>query len=354
MRNPGNDSSEDGQVQAPGARTFFGLVRLALGVAILAYLFKSGAIEWHALSRLFTHWPITITAIALLLLDVALIALRLCRLFRPLGMRLPWCNSVQLTLISFYIATFLPGAAGGDIARIFYAAKGNSGRRAEIITVLFLDRGVGLFSLLLLPLLFAPMFPQLMRAAPVIRLIVILVGGLTAAMLGIFLVLLLKPSVMDFAAGQMRRVFPRFSSIERIARTIAAYRSNVGTLFVALMLSLVGNFSMVVVTALGVLAVEPASWSMRLAIVIPVGHVVNSVPLTPGGLGVGESAFNALFELAGLRGGAAALLCYRIWRALVSTLGLVFYLRGFRLTLDGGDVMAKDYEASAAPRLSSE
>jgi uncharacterized membrane protein YbhN (UPF0104 family) len=52
------------------------------------------------------------------------------------------------------------------------------------------------------------------------------------------------------------------------------------------------------------------------------------LPLTPGGLGVGESAYNVLFKMAGLEGGAEALLCWRIWRAAVGLIGLILYLRG--------------------------
>jgi hypothetical protein len=50
---------------------------------------------------------------------------------------------------------------------------------------------------------------------------------------------------------------------------------------------------------------------------------------------VGEAAFNAFFSIAGMRGGAEALLCWRIWNALVGLLGLFFYLRGVRVRVPG-------------------
>jgi hypothetical protein len=43
---------------------------------------------------------------------------------------------------------------------------------------------------------------------------------------------------------------------------------------------------------------------------------------------VGETAFNALFNHVGLLGGAEALLCTRIWTAMVGLIGFAFYLRG--------------------------
>ena len=54
------------------------------------------------------------------------------------------------------------------------------------------------------------------------------------------------------------------------------------------------------------------------------------MPLTPGGLGVGEAVFDHLFALAGLAGGAETMLGWRVLMVGVSLLGLVFYLQGDR------------------------
>jgi uncharacterized membrane protein YbhN (UPF0104 family) len=77
-------------------------------------------------------------------------------------------------------------------------------------------------------------------------------------------------------------------------------------------------------------AINPggATWSM--SILIPLGFLANILPVTPGGLGIGEAAFNKLFEMAGLSGGAEALLGWRMLTILISMIGLVFYLRGRR------------------------
>ncbi|HXN23242.1 MAG TPA: lysylphosphatidylglycerol synthase transmembrane domain-containing protein [Candidatus Dormibacteraeota bacterium] len=345
------ETPEGTTLRASASRIVFALLRLSIGFAIIFYLVKSGSIDWRALSKLFTQWPITLVAVALLLFDVALIALRLCWLFRPLGMRLRLYDSMQLTLIGFLFATFLPGAAGGDLARIFYAAKEKTARRTEIIAVLIFDRVIGLFSLLLLPLSFAPMFPNLLRTVPVVRALLITVALFAAGMLGAFLILVFKSSWMNQKIPNTNRLFPRRHAVEQLRATIATYRRSPWTLLLALGISLVANLSLVAVTALGVLALNPASWSMEMCIMIPIGHIANSLPITPGGLGVGETAFNALFGVAGLRGGAEALLCWRIWRALVSLLGLAFYLRGFRLRFLVTEATASSDESSAESKV---
>ncbi len=82
-------------------------------------------------------------------------------------------------------------------------------------------------------------------------------------------------------------------------------------------------------TAVGLFTVNPAELSTStLCLVAPLGHLINSLPLTPGGIGVGETAFNSLFALVGFRDGADALLCLRISSLLVGALGLLNYLFG--------------------------
>jgi uncharacterized membrane protein YbhN (UPF0104 family) len=63
------------------------------------------------------------------------------------------------------------------------------------------------------------------------------------------------------------------------------------------------------------------------------GFVANSIPLTPGGIGVGEAAFSALFREAGLTGGAEAMLSWRLLMIALAPLGLLIHLRGLRLSL---------------------
>lgn len=306
------------------------LLRLGIGVGLLAYLAKTGIVDFKALGKLFTAWPITVAAVILLLLDSALMSLRLSWLFRPHHLKLGLKISLKLTLVSIFFATFLPGAAGGDLAKLFYTARANRVRRVEIMTVVLLDRAIGMFSLLILPLLFVPMFFPFIRSVPALRTLLWAVGLLAFGAFTISLLFLFSKSLLNRIPGSLLQRFTKSAIVQEVLGTIATYRRNHGVLFAALGASLLANLLLVLVTMLGLLAVAPSGWTPRMCLVIPIGHIVNSLPLTPGGLGVGETAFNALFNLTGLRGGAEALLCSRIWMALVGLIGYAFYLRGIR------------------------
>jgi uncharacterized protein (TIRG00374 family) len=320
----------------PGARPskktkrhiIFSGLRLAAGVAILVYLAKSGIITFGALTKLIVAWPITLAAIAVFLGDILLMALRTSWLFRPLGMRLTVLSSMQLTLVSVFFSTFLPGAGGGDIVKLYYATKENQGRRTEVATVLIFDRVIGFFAMLILPFFFVPFFLPLIRAVPMLRSILILIASISGALLATFLLCSFNQSIRDFLARESLPLPRSRKRAYRVLETIRTYSRRPGTLLGALALSLVANLSVIAITVLAVLALDSASLASKMYLVIPIGHIVNGLPLTPGGLGVGETAFNALFELTGLHGGAETLLCWRVWKAMVGLLGLVIYIRG--------------------------
>ena len=315
--------------RVPGLRkAAFLSLRLAIGIAILVYLAKSGQINLSALIRLVHVWPITAAAVGLLLVDILMMSVRASLLFRNARLTLSLWNSVQLNLIGFLFSTFLPGAAGGDIAKLVYATRENHGRRAEVATVLILDRMVGLFSLVLLPLLFAPFFLELVRAVPVLSRLLYIDALLVAAMVaGAALIMFFAPT-RSLVARLLER-WPGIKSIAlRVVDAMATHGKARASLLYALVLSLLANLALIAVTALGLYAVNPGAFSLRLILVAPMGHLVNSLPLTPGGIGVGESAFNALFTLTGVSGGAETLLCLRVWNCLVGLLGLLAYLLG--------------------------
>ena len=181
---------------------FFAGLRLLAGIAILVYLAKSGVISLGALSKLLVAWPITLAAIGIFLVDIFLMALRTSWLFRPLGMKLTVWKSMQLTLVSIFFSTFLPGAGGGDLVKLYYATKENAGRRTEVTTVLMFDRAIGFFAMLILPFFFVPMFLPLIQAVPMLRHILILVAFLSAGLLAAFFLCAFNKNISNFLARE--------------------------------------------------------------------------------------------------------------------------------------------------------
>lgn len=310
------------------ARLGVAFLRLTLAAAIFVYLYRTGVINFRPLAKLLPAWPISVAAVAILLVDVYLMAIRTCWMIRPIGLHLPVRKSFQLNLVAAFFTNVIPGAAGGDLARLYYTAKGNRGNRVEVATVMLLDRGVGLFSMLLIPLLFAPFFLELLGSLPVLRDLLVLDALVTGGLLASFLLCVHNGAVR----GMLSREFLRWrvwrDIIGRALDALGAFKNHGGALLKALGIALVANLSVIAVMALGFVALNPEWLSMNMLLVVPLGELANCLPLTPGGLGVGEAAFHALFTMSGMQGGVEALLCWRIWRAIVGLVGLGVYLGG--------------------------
>jgi uncharacterized protein (TIRG00374 family) len=312
----------------PISKIVFFVLRLAVGVGVLIWLQKSGAMDFSSFMRLFRNWLLTVAAIVILFVDILLMAVRISALFRVQNLTLARRNALRLTLIGSLFSMLLPGTVGGEVAKFYYASCENHGRRAEIAAALLIDRLVGFLSLILLPLLFAPFFISLVRTVPVIQRILWIDAGLAIALpVGMFAVAS-SSALSHWVSGLLGKWSTVQKLWDRATQAMLGYGHNPGAILYALFLSLLANGAFIVVTALGLYASNPGSFSVKLFFVAPVGYLVNALPLTPGGLGVGEAAFNAFFKLAGMSGGADALFCVRVWNGIIGLLGLPVYLYG--------------------------
>lgn len=195
-------------------------------------------------------------------------------------------------------------------------------------TVLILDRLAGLFSLVLLPLIFAPFFSELLHSVTLLRRLLYVDALLACAMLAAAALVMFFEPTRSWVGWVLGR-WPGVKSIAlRVLDALTIQGEARSTMLYALLLSLLANLALMVVTGLGLYVVNPGAFSVRLALVAPIGHLVNSLPLTPGGIGVGETAFDSLFTLTGMDGGAETLLCLRVWNVFVGFLGLLVYLLG--------------------------
>jgi uncharacterized membrane protein YbhN (UPF0104 family) len=158
-----------------------------------------------------------------------------------------------------------------------------------------------------------------------------LIGGgaiLAGGLLG-FVVVAFSDQVRNSRRlARLSNCFPFRNHIERMWSTIHAYRDDKKTL-----LAVVGVSFIVHTLAIGTMlilaaAMNPSGLVGEMIVLIPLGMLANALPLSPGGIGVGEAAFEALFRLAGLTGGAEVLLGWRVLTFIVGLIGLGFYLQG--------------------------
>lgn len=309
-------------------RILFSSLRFIFALGLLVYLAVSGGVDWLALRGMVAAWPLTLAALILLLAVILAGSWRLCVLMKPRGLHLSLASSVRLTLMGMFFNACLPGSTSGDVMKIYYASEGNRGRRTELLTIILLDRAMGMFALVIWPLIVAPFFPQLVQSSAILR---GLLWGAAVAAMAMFVGMLVGLSTHLRNSRLLEQAFrklPLGAYAEKVFETLHLYRHDKSALLAAVIISLVAHTMTVSVTLLIAQATYRNGFAWEMSLLVPLGFLANTLPLTPGGLGVGEAAFNKLFRMAGIAGGAELLIGWRLLSILWGLLGFVFYLQG--------------------------
>ena len=64
------------------------------------------------------------------------------------GLHLPIGRALEISLVAHFFNSFLLGSSGGDLMKAYYAARETHHKKAEAVTTVFVDRLLGLWSML--------------------------------------------------------------------------------------------------------------------------------------------------------------------------------------------------------------
>ncbi|MGH7551527.1 MAG: lysylphosphatidylglycerol synthase domain-containing protein, partial [Longimicrobiales bacterium] len=124
------------------------------------------------------------------------------------------------------------------------------------------------------------------------------------------------------------RMMPLHAYVERAAAAAHAFGGRKRMVLAAASLSFVGHIGTALMFVLIGRVVLPALPVLLTALLALMGMVANALPITPGGLGVGEAAFDQLFGVLGVTGAAALLIVWRLGLVPFATLGALAYITG--------------------------
>jgi uncharacterized protein (TIRG00374 family) len=260
-------------------------------------------------------------------------------LVRAVGLPFRVADAVRLGFVGSFFNTFLPGSVGGDLIKAASVAREQDRGTVAVATVV-MDRALALWALVWLVALLGVGFGLggVLRgpgAGPCLAIVTAawaVVGSTTLAwaLLG----LLSGPSAERFAARLSR--LPRVGhSAAEFWRAVWMYRCRSRCVLGALALSWVGHALSVLLFYFSVLTVWGADGSGEIPslpqhfLIVPVGMVIQILPLFPGGAGIGELGFGNLYAWLGcsLATGVLGSLVQRIVTWALGVLGYVVYLR---------------------------
>jgi glycosyltransferase 2 family protein len=122
-------------------------VRLAITVAILAYLSSALDMRAAALAVVRVNLAHLVLVLCLVALDRAVMILRWVLLLRSSGVQISAAAAARIFLISSFVGSFLPAGVGGDVARAYGLTRATSDSAAALASVA-VDRVLGISALL--------------------------------------------------------------------------------------------------------------------------------------------------------------------------------------------------------------
>lgn len=204
---------------------------------------------------------------------------------------LPYWAAVKLTWIGSFYNFALPGSTGGDLIKAWYLTD-YTHQKTEAITTIFLDRMMGLIGNVLI--------------ATVMLTVMIAAGGK-------YLEFLVIPAVLGtgvagvavLATSDWLRRFLRLQAIseklpfseqlQRIGGSVVALGKSPGRVALAIFITVILQgfvyFSLIVMAQ----ALSMEGDILHFMAFIPIGFMIQALPLAPQGLGLMEGAFIAFF-----------------------------------------------------------
>lgn len=328
-------SGAENSVAAPSARNrAWDAIRALLGLLLLAWVVRRTE-AWSDPRVLREASWLLVPAVALTLLGAVVEAVRLTLLLRPQGVAVSVADAFRLVAVSTLWGFAVPGGVGGDVAKAVYLGRRDRSRLVELGMGLLVDRFVGLMSMLTAILILAALSAEFVLSSTLLKTLTgwaaVAFAGLAAAFALSQTVWLRRTVLFEWATTRG----PGAGFVRRVLDALAAYRRHTAPLAAAFLTSLSGNAVLCATFLLAAREFAPGLVGLRPALLGLFGMLANAIPLTPAGVGVGEAAFEALFQSAGFAGGALVSLTWRAGVLAVALIGAVFYAWGVRL--DAGE-----------------
>lgn len=211
---------------------------------------------------------------------------------RAHDIEVPLRRVLEISFVGHFFNALLLGSTGGDLMKAYYVAGETAGRKAEAVVSVFVDRLLGLGSMLAFAaLMMVPNLPLLLEYRRLGALAL-----LALAMLAAFVIL----AALSFRAGLSRlwpgarewlRRLPKGESIERALEAMRRFGGQPKLLLQAVGLSMLLNLACVLqiwalAHGLG-LEIPVRVWLVLVPIII----CIAALPITPSGLGVRENLY---------------------------------------------------------------
>jgi uncharacterized protein (TIRG00374 family) len=245
---------------------------------------------WHTLRTI--HSVSLVVSLLLVGLALFVCVIRWRIVLEAQGLHLPLGRATRISLVAQFFNSFLLGSTGGDLIKAYYAARETHHKKTEAVTTVFVDRLVGLWSMLLFAgVMMIPNYEMLRASRDVgvpALIILAMLGGLTVVLGLAFWGGVSKgfPRAREY----LRRL-PKGELLERSLDSCRQFGKQKSFLLKTVAISLLVNVIFVAQISVLGQGLDLRITPMPLFVIVPVILCISSLPITPTGLGLRENLY---------------------------------------------------------------
>lgn len=250
-----------------------------------------------------------------------IIALRWHQIMHAYSVSVGLHRAFRVYMIAFFFNNFLPSMVGMDVVRAAYVTSDDR-KLAHVASTIIIERWIGFLGIIVY-LIIAPIF--FIKEANMGYTFII--SGVGLAMSAAFII-----ALTDWAYGFLSKILNKITIMKIGARVMELYDSlrlirNHRRMFIEnLFLSVVIQFSFVIINYFIVLSMHIDIPISKLIMYIPIISVVSSIPLTINGLGLREGAYMTLFGTGIMEEAVSLSLVFYVLTVIFSLLGAVYFM----------------------------
>jgi uncharacterized protein (TIRG00374 family) len=260
------------------------------------------------------------------------------RLNSAQGIHLPLFHSAIATYLGIGLNSLLPGSVGGDVIRCYYVMKRFPARKSGAILSTLIDRVCGLMGIIVIASVIIVYGYPIFLGRPALSSIIGVCFSLLITTAAIVLASSCLPKQLGISQWLSKKCGHGHWSgpILSVLEAVRTYRKSKLVLLEALGASVVTQLLLLAVIllisrAMGLPDVPAYVYMMALA----VGQIANLLPLTPGGIGIGELAFaNVVFAFGHgsvMSAYATVFLAFRLLMTAVYLPGVIWGIFSFHV-----------------------
>lgn len=303
-------------------------------VAIIAYLlYRMDPEDWRGLSERSIDYPILAGALGVALAAILLSFVRWWVLVRCQGIALSLLEALRLSSICFLLSFVSAGSVGGDLFKAVFLARRSPGKKISAIASVIVDRGCGLYGLLLLVsigLLIRSNSNSFEFNGVGTAEIKWFVGSLLVAGTAVLCMLVFGGKAVDRLISRSASLPFIGPAIVKLGPPLRMFHHHPWAFAMSLVMS-VGVQGLLVVSLYLIAASmydSPPTFSEHF-VIVPIGMLASALPITPAGIGVLEATIETLYQLVPAKptdaSGTLVALVFELVKVVLAIMGTVFY-----------------------------